>query len=353
MGESVRIGIVGVQHFHVFSFLETFSNRADVELVGVAEADPDRCARLRSECELPLFEDVRELIDGTHPDALALYNKASDRPAVICECARRGIHVWTDKPIATTLEDLERVEQALGESDVAFMMTVAGGYGARAHALKQMLHGGELGELVQFVALGSHRFRLPVDFNWERPAWAGDWRQAGGLIVEMGIHGINQFRWLADSPIVSISAEHGNRRFPELPHFHDHCAVLLRAADGAQGIIQSTWLTPDAEPSHGRNATFVFGTKGYVEAIGSGIAHGLQARGGRAHATITTDDAPPRPFKPDPGPGRSAAEDFLTQILTGRQPLVGKDFLLETVRAALLARDAAERHETIHVEPRH
>jgi len=208
-------------------------------------------------------------------------------------------------------------------------------------------------ELVQFVASGSHRFHLPVDFGWERPAWAGDWRQAGGLIVEMGIHGINQFRWLADSPIVSISAEHGNRRFPELPHFHDHCAVLLRAADGAQGIIQSTWLTPDAEPSHGRNATFVFGTKGYVEAIGSGIAHGLQARGGRAHASVTTDDAPPRPFQPDPGPGRSAAEDFLTQILTGRQPLVGKDFLLETVRAALLARDAAERHETIHVEPRH
>ena len=40
--DKVRIGIVGVQHFHVFSFLERFSNRADVELVGVAEGEAAR-----------------------------------------------------------------------------------------------------------------------------------------------------------------------------------------------------------------------------------------------------------------------------------------------------------------------
>jgi len=348
--DKVRMGIIGVQHFHVFALLERFAGRADVELVGVAEAEPERCSRLRRACELPLFRDFRELIDETHPCAVALYNRPADRSDVICECARRGIHVWTDKPIAVTLDGLERVERALAQSDTALMMTVAGGYGARAHALKQMLHGGELGELAQFVELSSHRFHLPAEFDWERPAWAGDWRQAGGLIVEMAIHGINQFRWLADSPIVGISAEHGNRRFPELPHFHDHCAVLLRAADGAQGIIQSTWLTPDAEPSHGRSATFVFGTRGYVEAVGSGIAHGLQAQEGRAQATIATDDAPPRPFSPGPGPGRSAAEDFLAQIRTGRPPLLKKEFFLETMRVALLARDAAERRETIHQE---
>lgn len=349
--EQVRIGIVGVQHFHALSFLETFSGRADVELVGVAEAEPERCARLRRACKLPLFQDFRELVDETQPHALALYSKPSERPAHICECARRGIHVWTDKPFATTLDGLGQVERALAESDIALMVTVAGGYGARSHALKEVLHGGELGELVQWVGLSSHRFRLPPEFDWERPAWAADWHQSGGIIAGMAIHGINQFRWLADSPIVSISAVHGNKRFPALTDFQDHCVVMLKTAAGAQGIIQATWLTPDAELSHSQSATFVFGTRGYVEIIGSGIAHGLQAQKGRAHATIATDDAPPRPFQPDPKFERSTAEDFLAQVRTGSPPLVSRSFLVETMRVALLAREAAERCETIHPTP--
>jgi predicted dehydrogenase len=347
--DKVRMGIVGVQHFHVFSFLETFSGRSHVELVGVVEAEPERYARLRKVCDLPLFESFAELVDRTRPDAVALYNKPTERAGVISECARLGIHVWADKPVATTPEDLSRVKRALAQRPVALMVTVAGGYGARSARLKQMLDGGELGELAQFVSVGSHRFQLPAEFDWERPAWASDWREAGGLILEMGIHGINEFRWLAGSPIVRVSAAHGNKRFPEFPHFQDHCAVLLEAASGAQALIQSSWLTPTGEPSHGRSASFVFGSKGFVEMVGSGIAHGLQAQAGEGAATVVTDDAPPRPFRPEAAGARRAAEDFLAQVRSGERPLVDADFFLETMRVALLAREAAERGQTIHL----
>jgi predicted dehydrogenase len=347
--DKVRIGVVGVQHFHVFSFLETFSSRSHVELVGAAEKEPERYARLRRACDLPLFQSFAELVDRTHPHAVALYNKPTERADVICECARLGIHVWADKPVATTQEELSRVKRALTQHPVALMMTVAGGYGARSARLKQMLDGGELGDLAQFVTVGSHRFHLPVEFDWKRPAWASDWREAGGLIVEMAIHGISEFRWLAGSPIVRVSAAHGNKRFPEFPHFQDHCAVLLEAASGAQALIQASWLTPACEPSHGRNATFVFGSKGSVEMVGGGIAHGLQAREGEGMATVVTDDAPPGPFRPEGAPARRAAEDFLAQVRSGERPLVDADFFLETMRVALLAREAAERGQTIRL----
>lgn len=347
--DKVRMGIVGVQHFHVFSFLETFSGRSHVELVGAVEAEPERYARLRKVCDLPLFPSFQELVDRTHPDAVALYNKPTERAGVICECARLGIHVWADKPIATTPEDLGRVKRALAQRPVALMVTVAGGYGARSARLKQMLDSGELGELAQFVSLSAHRFHLPAEFDWKRPAWASDWREAGGLILEMAIHGINEFRWLAGSPIVRVSAAHGNKRFPEFPHFQDHCAVLLEAANGAQGLIQSSWLTPTGEPSHGRSASCVFGSKGFVEMVGSGIAHGLQAQAGEAVATVVTDDAPPRPFRPEGAGARRAAEDFLAQVRTGERPLVDAEFFLETMRVALLAREAAERGQTIRL----
>jgi predicted dehydrogenase len=347
--DKVRMGIVGVQHFHVFSFLETFSGRSHVELVGVVEAEPERYARLRKVCDLPRFESFAELVDRTRPDAVALYNKPTERAGVISECARLGIHVWADKPVATTAEDLGRVKRALAQRPVALMVTVGGGYGARSARLKQMLESGELGELAQFVSVGSHRFQLPAEFDWERPAWASDWREAGGLILEMAIHGINEFRWLAGSPIVRVSAAHGNKRFPEFPHFQDHCAVLLEAASGAQALIQSSWLTPTGEPSHGRSASFVFGSKGFVEMVGSGIAHGLQAQAGEAVATVVTDDAPPRPFRPEAAGARRAAEDFLAQVRSGERPLVDADFFLETMRVALLAREAAERGQTIRL----
>ena len=351
--EPVRIGIVGVQHFHVFSFLETFSKRDGVEIVGVAEADHHRRDRLRKVACLPLFDDFDELVDQVHPDAVALYNPPAERPAAICRCAEQGIHVWTDKPIALTLDGLDRVRQALAGSRIAFMMTVAGGYSAATHRLREMLGSGELGRLVQFVELGQHRFRLPKDFGWERSPWEEDHRQSGGLTLQMAIHSISRFLWLADSPVVAVSAVEGNSRFAEIPEFRDHCWVTLRTDRGAHALVQSSWLIPDADTVHSRGSTSISGTGGSVMTGGTSIAHGLEPSKAEGQGLVVTDDAPPRPFEPGPGPGRSAADDFLAEIRSGTPPLVSRDFLLEVMRTAILAREAGESGKTLHLEGLH
>jgi len=348
--DKVRIGIVGVQHFHVFSFLETFSDRDGVEVVGVAEADRHRRDRLRRACRLPFFDDFDELIDQMQPDAVALYNPPAQRPDAICRCAEQGIHVWTDKPVALTLDDLNRVRKTLAGSGIAFMMTVAGGYGAATHRLREMLGSGELGPLVQFVELGQHRFRLPKEFDWERSPWEEDRHQSGGIILQMAIHGISRFLWLADSPVVAVSAVEGNSRFAETPEFRDHCWVTLRTDRGAQALVQSSWLVPDADTVHSRGSTSVSGTKGLVMTGGTSIAHGLEPSKAQGQGLVVTDDAPPRPFEPGPGPGRSSADDFLAEIRSGTPPLVSRDFLLEVMRIAILAREAGESGETLHLK---
>lgn len=347
--ETIRMGVVGVRHFHVFETLRTFGRREDVEVVGVAESDRERRERLLRDHPLPCFESLDAMLDGARPDAVALHNLPSERADTICRCAERGIHVWTDKPVALDRDQLERVRAALADGRIAFSMNVAGGYSPVAHGLREKIRSGGIGDLVQFVDAGQHGLKLPAAAAWERLPWELDASQSGGLIVQMAIHAISRFLWIADSPVISISAERGNSRFPEYPRFDDHCSVTLTTAAGSKAIIQSSWLLPEGDDVHSRSLSCVVGTNGYYQAHGTGVAHGLEARKDGARDLIVTGDAPPRAFDPGDGPGRTAPDDFIAAIRGEAEPYVSPEFYLEVMRIALLGREAAERGETIRV----
>src|SRR5439155_10190953 len=93
--------------------------------------------------------------------------------------------------------------------------------------------------------------------------------------------------------VVEVTARHGNRRFPEHRAFEDYASVLLSMADGSTAFLAPSWLTPDAEPSHGRGATYLIGTEGQLEVTSTGVAHGLTGAHDAYEATLTTATRPP------------------------------------------------------------
>jgi predicted dehydrogenase len=124
--------------------------------------------------------------------------------------------------------------------------------------------------------------------------------------------------------------------------------VYLTMTDGSTAFLAPSWLTPDAEPSHGRGATYVIGTEGQLEVTSPGVVHGLEHAAERSATVLTTAARPPHaPAIEDDGP--SAEADFVEAVRTGRQPRVTASFVIESQRVALLARDAADQRRTIRV----
>jgi predicted dehydrogenase len=345
---TIRIAAIGFQHQHIFGLVDHLLEREGVELVGLAEHDAELRAGAVERYGVRAYADYGELLAKERPRVAVLAPVNRDKPSVIAACAAAGTHVYVDKPMATTLEGNERIAEAIRRHRTLLYMAATGGYGASA-AWKRLIERGALGKLVQYVDLAPHRLHLRPGTGWSRPAWSYEREQNGGLIVDLGIHGVNNWRYLSGQEVAEVAAVHANARFPEHPTLEDHASVFLTMTDGSTAFLAPSWLTPDAEPSHGRGGTVIVGTEGQLEILSPGIVHGLEQTGEREVIVLTTREKPPhRPELPSEGLPQ-AEDDFLAAVREGRQPRIGAEFLIESQRIALLARDAADQRKTIRV----
>jgi predicted dehydrogenase len=343
----VRLAAIGFQHQHIFSLVDHLLRQSGVELCGIAEPDEALRAAAAARYGVTAYADHRDLLAQEDVAVAAIAPINREKPGIVVDCAAAGVHVFADKPMATTLEGLDRIAAAVAEHGIQFYMAATGGYG-QSVGWKRLIDAGALGQLVHFVNLAPHRLRLRPEAGWARPAWSFERDANGGLIADLAVHGVNMWRYLSGAEVAEISAVHGNRRFPEHLTFEDHASVYLTMTDGSTAFLAPSWLTPDAEPSHGRGATYVIGTEGQLEVTSPGIVHGLEDAPERSATVLTTAAlAPHAPEFVDDAPGAEA--DFLEAVRTGRQPRVSASFLIESQRIALLARDAADQHRTVRV----
>lgn len=114
MTAKVRVGVVGVGYLGRFHAL-IYSRMADVELVGVVDADPLRAAEVAAEAGCVVFADATALANVV--DAVSVVVPTTAHLEVAAPLLRRGIHMLMEKPIAATVEEgaeLVRLADASG-----------------------------------------------------------------------------------------------------------------------------------------------------------------------------------------------------------------------------------------------
>src|SRR6188474_1803908 len=101
----LRLAIAGLVHGHVGGFLRALSGRTDVELVGIADPDPELRAAVLRQHELDAalaYARLDDMLDRAKPDAVAAFTSTLDHPAIVEACARRRVTVMMEKPLAVS-----------------------------------------------------------------------------------------------------------------------------------------------------------------------------------------------------------------------------------------------------------
>jgi len=117
----VQIGCSG----HYYSFHKALADRTDIEYVGYArgvqEEDSEHFIRtFQKQLGFEVYEDYIDMLDKTKPD-IAIVNSFFHLNAKIStEILERGVNVYSEKPVATTVDDLELLKKAYQNNDVHF-----------------------------------------------------------------------------------------------------------------------------------------------------------------------------------------------------------------------------------------
>lgn len=259
----LRVGIVGLVHGHVHGFLAQSRHSSEIEIVGVAEPD----ARLLSQAGTRygfdpsiLFSSLDDMIAKAHPQAVLVYTNTFDHRRVVETCARHGVSVVMEKPLAVSLEDALAIQKAAHEGKIQVLVNYETSWYRSNHAAYDLVHEGALGDVRKVVVHDGHSGPKEIGVEPEFLAWLTDPKlNGGGALFDFGCYGADLMTWLMDGQRPLTVTAVTQQIKPEIYAHVDDEATIVLTYPKAQAIVQASWNWP-----FDRKDMEVYGQTGYA-----------------------------------------------------------------------------------------
>jgi predicted dehydrogenase len=219
-----RIGIIGAGSFATNIMVPLLAKRNDIIIQAIASANGLRASALSKKYKIPTAtSDADEIINDNSIDCLFILTRHGTHSFYAERGLRANKHVFVEKPLALSEDELNAVVSAQKQSEKVLMV----GFNRRFAPLSQKLR--------RFF-INRHQ-PMVIDFRGNvgyRPPehWLHDTIEGGGVILGEACHYIDFCRWLIDSPIVAVDARCvGTSHTTIIPE--DNAEILLRFEDGS------------------------------------------------------------------------------------------------------------------------
>jgi predicted dehydrogenase len=248
----VKVGIVGLGRWAKV-LTRAAANSQEIEIVAGYSRSEEKRQAFEQELGVRAVPDLKTMLSDSEIAGVILTVPNEQHLPVAVEVAKAKKHVYTEKPIASTLE--EGLEIAALEKK--FGITVTVGHSARLMAgirkIREAIDGGELGRVAFMEANFSNERALeltPKTWRWYKA------KAPGGPLSQLAIHQFDVLHYLGGE-VVEASAM-ASKLSPVGAEVDDQSMTLLKFADGKIGYVGSCWTSP------GIFAVRVFGSKGLM-----------------------------------------------------------------------------------------
>jgi predicted dehydrogenase len=173
--------------------------------------------------------DVQDLLDDPELDAVVLATPVPSHSELAVRVAQAGKHCFVEKPLATTAADAQLAVEAAERAGTTLMVGHLLEYHPAVHRLRELLDGGELGDLYYVYGNRLNLGKLRAD---ENALWS------------LGAHDVSVVLALIGEEPVECQA-HGSSFVRD--GVEDVVFCYLRFPSGAVAHLHLSWLDPHKE----------------------------------------------------------------------------------------------------------
>ncbi len=199
----VTYAIYGLVHDHAYGFIPRARDRREIRLAGIIEPNQKLAAHYTQVLNLSskLFcLSLEELLARTNIQAVVTFTTTLDHRLVVEACAKRGIHVMMEKPLATRLEDPRAIQAAARKGGIQVIVNYeTTWYPANQSAYAVVHDQRAIGELRKMVAHDGHRGPREIGCSKAFLDWLTDpVLNGGGAMADFGCYGADLMTWLME-----------------------------------------------------------------------------------------------------------------------------------------------------------
>lgn len=255
------LGIVGAGRFATF-LTGALADLPDVAVRVLTDRDREAAAVLSKEYDARVAESVDDLVIDPDVDVVVVATPPESHAAIATQALRTGRHVFCEKPLATTQDDLDG-------------LVLAAATGPGVLVVDHVLRFNPL--LAGIARLQDEILGPPQRFLFENDAsdedlddghWFWDARHSGGIFVEHGVHFFDAAAMLIGRPptavqaitahragsglidLVSATVRHGDDVLATHTHSFTHARrcerQLMRLDHGTAETRVEGWIPVDA-----------------------------------------------------------------------------------------------------------
>ena len=114
------------------------------------------------------------MLAKAHPQAVLVYTNTYDHRRVVETCARHGVSVVMEKPLAVSLDDALAIQKAAREGKIQVLVNYETSWYRSNHAAYDLVHEGALGDVRKVVVHDGHSGPKEIGVEPEFLAWLTD-----------------------------------------------------------------------------------------------------------------------------------------------------------------------------------
>ncbi|MBE6931479.1 MAG: Gfo/Idh/MocA family oxidoreductase [Ruminococcaceae bacterium] len=251
---SVKVGILGLAHGHVMTYGKKWiENPAwGIELVGAWDHDAERLAKNTETLGIAAYETPEELLELV--DAVVISSETSFHVTLTELAAAAGKDIICYKPMALTLDEADRMVEAVEASGVRFTL----GYQMRVDPqnikMKELVQSGTIGEICHYRR--RHGLSVHMWPGFEN-AWHTQEHYNRDIFADDSAHPIDMLNWLFGVP-ETVSCE--MTTMANLKIKNNNGVALFRYANGLIAEITCSFTCVASEIT-----TEIYGTRGSIQ----------------------------------------------------------------------------------------
>jgi UDP-N-acetyl-2-amino-2-deoxyglucuronate dehydrogenase len=235
--ERIRFAVIGCGRIATNHF-EALRRHADrAELTAICDIDPIARAAAEKATGARGFGSLTETLRANVADVAVLCTPSGLHPWQAMEAARHGLHVVTEKPMATRWADGVKMVKACDEAGVHLFVVKQNRRNATLRLVKNAIDAKRFGRIYTVV----------INVFWSRPQsyydsarWRGTWEFDGGALMNQASHYVDLLDWLI-GPVESVQAYVAT--LARNIQVEDTASVAIRWRSGALGSLNVTMLT--------------------------------------------------------------------------------------------------------------
>lgn len=254
--KKVRVGIIGCGEMGSYH-AKGLGKMEDVELLATSDVKPDALKRFAQKHNVKYsFTDYDQMLDIEAIDAVLICIPTFLHHSAVLSSARKGKHIFCEKPIAMSLEDAQEMIEVCQENNVKFMIGFVRRFDNFWGKARELIRDGVLGRPVVWHDLSSST-GAPSD-------WYFDEVKGGGPLIDGAVHNYD-FGHYTFGGVRKVYAS--TMTFKSHISAIDTGSAIIEYNSGDQHIISWSWGLPGG--SLGACVTDIIGPKGALVFPGS------------------------------------------------------------------------------------